>query len=268
MKKFLNIVDYVAIVLLLILVVLLTIGSVLFPITGSASYYNWQYEKHDNLKSMTYSFRDPEGKTIRMEYTDAELEEITDTIIRYLLVKKEDSMQVTVERDGIEYEVFSKQALNHMADVKVLYQTGIVWAIVCVILLGLCIVYFIYRKNCIFKKWFKTSAIAGGVLFLIILAIGIYVLVDFDNAFYIFHKVLFPGDKFEDAYFSTVSNYEEKYYINNLMLILVLNEEMFMDAGIICVATLLIVLVSYFVSTYFISKKAKKIDCKLDKSIA
>lgn len=234
-----------------IITILIMIWLITLLLTGGKWYYSWQFKKNDTLKELTWQTKDGE----LMEYTDEDLLEIRDAIVEYLFNKR-DSMQVEIN----EHEFFSKQALEHMHEVKKLFNR---WNIITIVLCYLIIPWFLFfvrtpkeYLQMMFKPTYITYAIIGGI----ILIIGIMMLINFDWTFTWFHHVLFPNKTaFNDAFFTRYSNYEvdnNNPYINNLMLVTVLSIEVFMDAAWIIVAFAILVIVLLFIFT-FINRKKK-----------
>ena len=179
-----------------------------------------------------------------------------DHIIDYLMDETDD-MQVIIN-DRI---VFSNQALIHMKDVKVLYTGGIIagwFTFISCLLIG---VYFYFRFEHVKKLLFKYTMYSLIGIIVLLLGIGIFALVDFDAAFKLFHKLAFPTEqKFNDAFFSNVSNYQEVYYVNNLTLVNILSIEVFMDVVVLIFLGLAITLSLWITFTVIINKKSKKME--------
>ena len=159
-----------------------------------------------------------------------------------------------VEVDG--KTVFSNQALIHMKDVKVLYQTSILLLnIVFFLTIGI-LVYIYFRFKYIKPIMFKYSLITFGIILSICAIMGIWILLDWEKAFEFFHKVIFPDPiKFRDAFFGWKSYYEELPHINNVVLVTVLSTSTFMDAAIIIISGTLVTYILYLVLTILIKKE-------------
>jgi integral membrane protein (TIGR01906 family) len=232
--------EKVLIVFFTFFLIVIAIWLTVIPLTKSKSFYISEYEKHDTYNNTGYS--------------KEELGLITDKIIDFLFGRTED-MQVEIN-DEI---VFSNQALIHMRDVRDLFTLGQVlgW-----IVLGLWIMIGIYLycnfhriKKSLLKYSIRTIIFLGCLLVII----GIIIVIDFDFAFKAFHKIIFPNPtKFNDAFFGTISNYEEVAGVNNKMLITILSEGLFMDVAIYIGLGVVIILGIWFTGLIFINKSSKK----------
>lgn len=198
-----------------ILLVVVVVWAITLLITQSPSFYAMEFIKN-NTPNVT-------------GYTMDELKIISEHIIDYLFGHL-DTMQVVFE-DG---NVFSNQALNHMRDVRTLYNGGsIIGWIALAIEIGLgtlIVLHYQYLRH----DLLKTSVITIAVLFGILAIVGILSALDFDRAFEVFHHIIFPDPiKFRDAFFSYESYYPEDPGVNNLMLVMILSEQLFMDVGLL-----------------------------------
>ncbi len=232
-----------------ICILLISIWTVTYVITTSKWYYTWQFEKNDTCEKLTWTTKD--GETI--SYDEDELAYIGDHIVDYM-ADLNDDLQVII--DG--KKVFSNQAINHMREVKIIYHRLEVIAIFCFIMLFLCLGYYNKNKEQIDLYFFKGTLYTYLVIAGLLVIVGIFMLVNFDWTFVQFHHVLFPKpESFRDAFFGTVSYYEEEPYINNLLLIEILSIEVFMDAAwIILISTLLTL--ALWLSVSF-KKKVKRV---------
>lgn len=218
---------------------IVALWAVTVPITGNKKYYMYEFEKNKTVEETGYNLE--------------ELSLIADSIINYLM-EKSDDMQIIIN----EKPVFSNQAIIHMKDVKSLYIGGKIIGIICLTLLILSIAYIIvfYKdlKSYLLKYSLITISVIGGLLLLF----ALYALIDFDNAFVFFHKVLFPNEqKFNDAFFSSHSNYPELPGTDNLMLIKILDISLFMDCGIIIGSFVLITEAIWFIILNIFNKKVQ-----------
>ena len=164
-------------------------------------------------------------------------------------------MQVVI--DG--KTVFSNQAIYHMRDVRDLMRRWTVITLACMVLLILCTLYL--RKNFeeFRRKMFKQTMITYAVIASILIIVVVFMLVDFDWTFTQFHHILFPSpEKFKDAFFGSVSNYEELPHIRNTLLVEILSIEVFFDAAFMIVAFILLVLIAWSVFVIKYGKNNKK----------
>ena len=243
MKKLL---DKIIVPVTTVLIILVSIWLVTITMTGGKWYYRWQFEKNETVNILTWITKEGE----RITYDEEDLEFIMNHMVDYLM-GKEDDMQVEI--DGLT--VWSNQAIYHMRDVKALFARWTIITIVCVVLLIACAIYIYKNFETVRNKMFKKTMITYSVIGVLLMAIVIAMLVDFDWTFTQFHHVLFPNpEKFKDAFFGSVSNYDELPHINNTLLIRILSIEVFSDAAFIIVGFILITIIAWSV---FAFKKGK-----------
>lgn len=79
-----------------------------------------------------------------------------------------------------------------MADVKVLFIGGIKLCYICIVIFVLCLVYLILTRkhsfNILLNVYLRTLIVFGVATILI----GLFAMIDFDTAFEVFHKIIFP----------------------------------------------------------------------------
>lgn len=247
MKK---VIDKILIPAMTIFVLLISVWLITMALMGGKWYYRWQFEKNNTAETLSWFTR--EGEYI--SYSEEDLETIMNQMVDYLMNKEED-MQVVI--DG--KTVFSNQAIYHMRDVRDLMRRWTVITLACMVLLILCTLYL--RKNFeeFRRKMFKQTMITYAVIASILIIVVVFMLVDFDWTFTQFHHILFPSpEKFKDAFFGSVSNYEELPHIRNTLLVEILSIEVFFDAAFMIVAFILLVLIAWSVFVIKYGKNNKK----------
>lgn len=200
-----------------VFLVIIFIWMITILATKSLNFYLFEFIKNDTAQETGYNMD--------------ELRQIAQHIIDYLFYRVE-SLQINIGGQ----DVFSNQALYHMADVRSLYTGGstIGWVIlgIEVILLVILITHYRYLKEYLLKVSLSTL----GIFFAVLIGIALVALIDFDKTFDIFHHIIFPDPvKFRDAFFGPISNYPEAPGINNLMLVTILSEGLFMDVGLLII---------------------------------
>lgn len=167
--------------------------SIIIPATSPA-FYRAQFEKYDVLSSVQYQYRylfDDDAREYVSTLSDAELDELMMHVMRYCLYL-EDDLNPTV--NGKTLAVFRDDEYSHMRDVKNVFGGGLIIVLISVLIIIAGIILFvIYRKgyydNCR-KIPYITLAVIGGIL----LAIALCALIDFEQAFIVFHLLLFEGN--------------------------------------------------------------------------
>lgn len=143
-------------------------------------FYDYEYQKNNTAAEIKMS--------------EDDLIKSMDTLLLYLKNHRDDIV-VEAQVDGILREVYNERETLHMKDVKNLYQNARIgmW---CCYFLSAGFYIFAWKKG---KEYFwthlKTFFASGIGLFLsLIVAIGIYAVVDFEAFWIQFHEVLFSND--------------------------------------------------------------------------
>lgn len=229
--------DKVLISLSLVFIILICLWVTVVPITKSKAFYLYEYKKNDTVEVTGYTME--------------ELEIITERIIDFLF-NRVDSMQVEI--DG--KVVFTQQALIHMTDVRTLYNGGRIIGLIVLILTIPTFIYFGLNFKRLRTYFLRYSIIVLTIIFAIVLVFGIIAIVDFDYAFDLFHKIIFPDpQKYEYAFFGSVSKIPGDNLADNLMLIKILSIELFMDVGIIIGVSLFVTLIIWFTLCFYFNRK-------------
>ena len=266
MKKFISIctkiLNKITIPLITIFVILVFTWAITYTITASKSYYRIQFEKNNTAETLYWVYDDPEsGTRVAKSYDSDDLEIIMNQIVDYI-TDKESSMQV-IDKEGMK--VFSNQALKHMSDVKKIYTGWKYMTIVIAILLVLLFVYYFKHKRELSKNAKKQLLITYIVIGSILLVLVVMLLINSSFTFTQFHHILFPRTQdFNDAFFSRKSNYEEEYYINNLLLVQILTEDIFIDAAWIIILVIVLSSLAWIITLLKITKKQLNNNSKIN----
>ena len=129
-----------------------------------------------------------------------EIKRVLELTLDYM-IKKADSIDTTVTfSNGVETNFYTTKELSHMKDCQVLFSKFRIFSLSILILTLLLIITIVFLRNEFSHKTIKYIIIGIGINILLILAIGIYGLIDFDNAFKIFHEILFSNDNWRFSY--------------------------------------------------------------------
>lgn len=251
--NFKNFINNIIFPISIIMLAVIVAWSIAFILTSSRAYYRFEFAKNNTVNSLHWVYENEEGIRVYKEYDSDDLEIIMNKIVDYM-TNKTDYLQI-VDEEGMN--VFSNQAIYHMQDVKRLYN---IWTIIIILLIPLLICAIIYiNKNIkdIAKTIKKQVIITFSIIGFILLIVVIGLIIDSTSTFIIFHHIIFPKiEDFNDAMFYPKSNYQEAYYINNLLLVKVLSLNVFIDAGWIIIVALILICALYI---FLIMKKALKI---------
>ena len=174
--------DRFVIVLVTLCFFVLAIGLAVLPPAGSIDYYLSHYD-HDVSE--------------RTGFTKTELTDITQRMIDYLFEKRPDMQYFS---ESIQADVFSDDAIEHMADVRILFHGGriIVWIAALLFVSGA--VYLFFRFKHIKKILLKYSVLTLAGIALLLAGLFGFITVAwlrsnngyFETAFDIFHRLIFP----------------------------------------------------------------------------
>ena len=129
------------------------------------------------------------GETTGLE--DTELDRVADGLRAYFN-SGEESISLSVLKDGESFEVFSEREVGHLKDVKSLFR------LVYALLLGTGIYAVVYVGVCLF--WWRDRRLywglidGGGLTLVLMLAIGLAAAINFDWLFLNFHLISFAND--------------------------------------------------------------------------
>ena len=145
---------------------------------NSAWLYRYGFDKYDV------------GETTGLE--QPELNKAADGLIGYFN-SGEELIDVTVIKDGEPFQLFNERETGHLKDVKALFRL-VYW-----ILLGTLVYCLVYAGVSLFlwkdKRRMAQGLLYGGGLTLVLMAaLGVGTLVDFDRLFRQFHLISFAND--------------------------------------------------------------------------
>lgn len=258
MSKLLSCIDRMVCILASLLLIVLMGCLAVLPIAKSKSYYMKEHEKNQvetiletesfNGKAHVHYDENHEAYLHYLPVYDITKQDIalaTSHIIDYLYHQDVTSMQFQLDTSEGKIDFFSKQAIDHMADVKVLFIGGIRLCFLSCFLFICCILYIglFYRR--IRPILAKTYLITVGTVVVLTFIIATYAILDFDSAFVFFHQVIFPNSEKVDlalsfSYCDTLTN--------------LLTGEFFMHIGLAIGIMFLVFLLTSIVITLVIQK--------------
>lgn len=125
-----------------------------------------------------------------------EINALFDRLLDYLS-GKEESMQMNITERGVYHEAYSEKELQHMVDVKGLFDGGFRILYIALGITAVLLLYFIFgrdRNGRIYKALFPGFLIAS-ILFVILAGVlGGALALNFDKAFIQFHEMFFSND--------------------------------------------------------------------------
>jgi integral membrane protein (TIGR01906 family) len=129
------------------------------------------------------------GETTGLEA--AELDRVADGLRAYFN-SGEESISISVMKDGEYFEVFNEREVGHLRDVKGLFR------LVYVLLLGTGVYACVYAGVNLFwwrdRRLYQGLAGGGGLTLVLMLAIGLAAAINFDWLFLHFHLISFAND--------------------------------------------------------------------------
>lgn len=146
-------------------------------LVNDEAYFRSGYERLDMQSSIGISDADCTKALMRMvDYMEG----------------RADSIQLTVTEDGKTVEMFNQQEIDHMVDVRALYQA---WRVVMWCgLVSLALLVTLLLFNACRALVFRALGWAWIVLGVLVAAAGVWVLVDFNSFWMQFHYLFFDND--------------------------------------------------------------------------
>lgn len=150
------------------------------------------------LLSFRTSFYDKMYRKLEVANTigisDVDLYRATEVLLDYTKGKT-DTLDLEVEVDGRIVEMFNQREKDHMVDVQVLMKAVLMIRNIATVFVAAMLVISLGMGD--YLDFLLNKEILGKVLFgalFILAALGIFILVDFDSFWTLFHKVLFRND--------------------------------------------------------------------------
>jgi|APSaa5957512622_1039677.scaffolds.fasta_scaffold46699_2 integral membrane protein (TIGR01906 family) len=124
----------------------------------------------------------------------ADLTGVTDVLLDYTQDKR-DTLDVQASIEGQIQEVFGEREKEHMVDVKALYIAARNVRTICLIAAPILILiaFLISRKKAI-KALCRSFLYTSGAFLVLVVAIGLYAVIDFTAFWTAFHQVFFTND--------------------------------------------------------------------------
>lgn len=123
---------------------------------------------------------------------DAQLKNVSQTLASYLSFQTDSAQTMVMGEDA-----FSDKELHHLRDVRVLYALAVKLSWIGLALLLLVIAASLLKAQSLKSGavlLFKRLRLAGALILLLLLLIGLYALLDFTGVFYAFHHLAFTND--------------------------------------------------------------------------
>lgn len=144
------------------------------------SFFEDFYQKNETHEQLNMSFED--------------LMMATDTLLDYI-VGENDDLVFNVNVSNRTTQMFNQKEIDHMVDVKALYQTMTMlqWIGYGIFLVSLLFGFILYKKK-LFPMLLEASKQATLFLLIIIVGVGLFAIVDFNSFWNAFHELLFTND--------------------------------------------------------------------------
>lgn len=162
----------------MIIVAVLIVSIEMFAL--NQSFFNKEYEKMDTAASIGMSEED--------------LENTTDVLLTYTAGNR-DNLDMTAEINGQTEEVFGKREKDHMVDVQALYiaarNVRTIFFIAAPILI---IIAFLVSRSRAVKTLCRSFLYTSVGFLAVVVALGLYAVIDFPSFWTSFHHVFFTND--------------------------------------------------------------------------
>lgn len=175
----------------------------------NTGFYNNEYAELDTAADLGMSHDD--------------LMKSTETLIEYIKGNR-DNMDVTATINGVQREVFNDREKAHMVDVVALFDGWNIYKTVCFIVCPLIFAaaIFMMRENR-FRFFAKRYIEGAAIFFVILIAAGIWAIIDFNSLWTNFHLLFFHNDLWQlDPNTSVMINmFPEKFFNDMVVRIIV-----------------------------------------------
>ena len=162
--------------------VLLLFGLLVVALNAIFNRTGWLYKEYlDDLNNEVY-------KDYGISAEDAS--RVLSRMMYYSTGRADTLDDVTIVEDGEEVPFFNESELSHMRDVRKLTKT-VMWMGIVSLGIGIAIPITLksFKKNDALRTFSKAFLIALGVLLVVIIALGVWIVVDFDSFWVMFHVV-------------------------------------------------------------------------------
>jgi len=132
------------------------------------------------------------GVTDSTGLANSELTKIAEGLISYFN-SDEENLKLVVEKDGVSFELFTREEALHMKDVKGLVRLDygvLIGTLVYVISYSLAIIFL----HCSRRRLARSYLFGSGLTLILMLTLWLGSLSDFDSIFYQFHLLAFTND--------------------------------------------------------------------------
>ena len=190
-------------------------------------FYSLQYERNN-----TYS---------KINISEQDLMDVTKHMLRYMR-GEEKSLQITATVDGVYREFFSQRELEHMSDVRKLFDTGFIILIISVSLIVCTVLLLALLRATPFYVIARTNQIVLSCFLAALIIFTGFVSLNFEQAFVIFHEIFFSND----------------YWILNPQIDLLINIvplQFFISISIVISVIFVTLIFLTLISSIFIAKK-------------
>ena len=173
-----KVIDVITRVVFILCIPFLLLTAAIGIAFNSLSLYEYGFDKYDVVTTTGL------GRT--------ELVKSAEALISYFN-SGEEYIDLTVEKDGVEFELFTREESIHMKDVKGLVRLnyGVLIGTFTYVL-AYAVIYLFWRKDGQLVTW--NLLIGSGVTLVLILALWLGSLWNFDRLFYQFHQIAFSND--------------------------------------------------------------------------
>lgn len=159
--------------ILFVFALLVAALNIIFDRTG------WLYKEYD------------EKLTVERDYgiSPADASRVLGRMMHYSTGRADD-LDVTISENGEEVPFFNESELSHMRDVRALTRSVMKLGMAALIVSAAALVLLIvFRRTEALRVFAKTFLIALGALLVVIAALGVWIAVDFDSFWTVFHIV-------------------------------------------------------------------------------
>ncbi|MFV0503955.1 MAG: TIGR01906 family membrane protein [Lachnospirales bacterium] len=122
-----------------------------------------------------------------------DLMKVTKVLTDYMKDERDD-LEVIVTVNGTSREFFNEKEKLHMVDVKDLLLNGRMLKNISLVVLTICVLFFVFKYKKIPRGFLSASAITIVGITILLLILGLLVSTNFNKYFIIFHEIFFSND--------------------------------------------------------------------------
>lgn len=163
---------------------------------------NTYYKYYENDSFQIYYVKENNKFDYDVTLSKNQIKKVLDTTLNYMVNKVETPQSEVTFSNDISINFYTEKEMSHLNDCQVLFHNFFSFLIILLVLsVFIIIIIYLLRKE-FSEKTIKYFFIGVSINIVFILVIAIYCMIDFLNAFILFHKLIFKNDNYKFIYTS------------------------------------------------------------------